>query len=158
MPVHSSDHARISLLFLSFVVILGLPGSGGGPRCAIKGREQTEPGRPDPCCVSGVKVPRQIPATWGYRCSGNVSCSTVTDIPLATLDSGAKVRLEASWAEVSLRILLDRTVLELFDGVHAAATGIMPGTLSTPMAVSVAGPSGTEIQSEAWRMREAVYY
>ena len=88
----------------------GVEASAGGPRCAIKGAQQTAPPQASGCCVSGYK-PGHAPAPVPNRTE--VTVSGGGHAMVGHLAEGAGRR------EMRLRILVDHSVVEVYDGVGA---------------------------------------
>ena len=108
------------------------------PRCAIKGQAQVEPPKPDTNCISGYKRPHDFkwPATVSVKCLGSLSCDI--SMSLTPVTNGT----------VTLRILVDRSVVEVYDGVSAMsvpyngpADAVLP---DNNMRLSVEAPQGLE--------------
>eukprot|EP00051_Salpingoeca_urceolata_P009694 m.117784 g.117784 ORF g.117784 m.117784 type:complete len:629 (-) comp16412_c1_seq4:188-2074(-) len=111
-----------------------------GPRCAIKNVSNSELPEPSPCCVSGYawsKPSPLPPATVSTSCTGAAVCSLET-MPAHT--SAANTT-----KTVTLRILVDRSIVEVYDAKSCLSTFVFVPVeaLSSKLALIIDSDAGT---------------
>ena len=112
----------------------------GGPRCAIKGAQQTAAPQADGCCVSGYK-PGHAPAPVPNRTAVTISGGPHTMVGHFAQEEGdRRARLE-------LRVLVDHSVVEVYDGTSALTFNTYPPQPELATAVQLEWVEGADVQA-----------
>lgn len=122
---------------------------GNGPRCAIKGAGQTLPPKPDMCCVSGYKPGQPHNITSGMDVAVSAAGSAMPGHFFVSPDGNAFLRL---------RVLMDHSIVEVYDSVAALSAHYIPFDPHAAVNVQMVGLSDTNISYKyvAYSMRSAV--
>lgn len=128
-----------------YVRPVGNAAGDGGPRCAIKGDKQTEPPVPDANTVSGYKT----------AAGHNIPNATVASIGVG--EQGMLAHMSGN-NEIRLRILIDHSILEVYDGTGALSLSRQPVPDRKDEKIEIYAISGEGIKASvrAHAMRGAV--